>query len=159
MTFWRMPDSVRLRNRVVMWSELNGESGIFPAKICLLNPRCIFVLRRKIICRPVLRVKWWRWYTAIRAVNRFSAAATARCSYRRRFRGGWSATIKFMNSAACRILLAASLSMVCMTATHFSAMRTIWLVLICLIFIARKTGGIRVKIFTWTIWPRTDFTR
>lgn len=39
---------VRLRNRAVMWSEQHRESGIFRVKICLLNPRCIFVYPRRI---------------------------------------------------------------------------------------------------------------
>lgn len=31
-----------------MWSERHRESGIFRVKICLLNPRCIFVYPRRI---------------------------------------------------------------------------------------------------------------
>lgn len=86
------------------------------------------------------------------------AVATERYSYRRRWRGGWCAMTRFINSAACRILQAASLSMASRTATHFSAMRTIWRALICLISTAMTTGGIRARISIWIIWRRRDFT-
>ncbi len=142
-----------------MWSERRRANGIFRVKICLLNPRCIFVFHRKITCWPARRVRWWRWYTATPEDCRSSAAATAPYSYRRRLRGGWSVTTRFINSAACRTLRAGSLSMVCTTVTRFSVMLTIWPGLICLISIVKKTGGIKVKTSTWITWRQTVFIR
>lgn len=159
MTFWRMPDSVRLRSRAAGWSERRRANGIFRVKICLLNPRCIFAFHRKITCEPARRVRWWRWYTVIRAVNHSSVAATARYSYRRRLRGGWSAMSRFINSAACRTLQADSLSMVYTTVTRCSVTPTIWRGLSYLIFTVKKTGGIRAKISIWIILRQTVFIR
>lgn len=159
MTFWRMPDSVRLRSRAAGWSERRRANGIFRVKICPLNPQCIFALRRKITCEPARRVRWWRWYTAIRVDYRSSAAATAHYSYRRRLRGGWSAMSGFINSGVYRILRADSLSMVYTTVIRFSVMLTIWPGLICLIFIVKKTGGIRAKISIWIILRKMVFIR
>ncbi len=159
MTFWRTPDSVRLRSRAAMWSERRRASGISPVKICLLNPRCIFASRRKITCRPVRRVMWWRWFTVTLAVNRSSVAATVHYRYRRRLRGGWSAAIKFINTDACLTLRAASLSTACTTVTRCFATPTIFPVLTCLIFTAKKTGGIKVRTSIWITLKSTDFTR
>lgn len=159
MTFWRMPDSVRLRSRAAMWSERRRANGIFRVKICLLNPQCIFVFHRNVTCWPARRVRWWRWYTAIRAVNHSSVAATAHYSCRRRLRGGWSAMSGFINSAACRTLQGDSLSMVYTTVTRCSVTPTIWRALSYPIFTARTTGGIRAKISIWIILRQTVFIR
>lgn len=142
-----------------MWSERRRANGIFRVKICLLNPRCIFALRRKITCGPARRVRWWHWYTAIQAVNHSSVAATAHYSYRRRLRGGWSAMSGFINSAACRTLQGDSLSMVYTTVTRCSVTPTIWRALIYPIFTARTTGGIKVKTSIWITWRQTVFIR
>ncbi len=142
-----------------MWSERRRANGIFRVKICLLNPQCIFAFHRKITCWPARRVRWWHWYTAIRAVNRSSAVATAHYSYRRRLRGGWSAMSGFINSAACRTLQGGSLSMVYTTVTRCSVTPTIWRGLSYLIFIVKKTGGIKVKTFIWIILRQTVFIR
>lgn len=159
MTFWRTHDSVRLRSRAAMWSERCRASGIFRVKICLLNPRCIFASRRKITCRPVRRVMWWRWFTVTLAVNRSSVAATAHYNYRRRLRGGWSVMGRFINSDACHILQAASLSTACTTVTRCFATPTIFPVLTCLIFTVKKTGGIKAITSIWITLKSTDFTR
>lgn len=142
-----------------MWSERRRVNGIFRVKICLLNPRCIFALRRKITCWPALRVRWWRWYTVTQEGCRSSAAATAHYSYRRRLRGGWSAMSRFINSAACRTLQADSLSMVYTTVTRCSVTLTIWRGLSYLIFTVKKTGGLKVKISIWITWRQTVFIR
>lgn len=154
-----MPDSVRLRSRAAMWSEHRRESGIFRVKICLLNPQCIFVFHRKITCGPVRRVMWWRWFTVTRAVNHSSVAATVHYRYRRRWRGGWSAMSRFINSAACRTLQADSLSMVYTTVTRCSVTLTIWRGLSYLISIVKKTGGIKAITSIWITLKSTDFTR
>ncbi len=142
-----------------MWSERRRANGIFRVKICLLNPQCIFAFHRKITCWPARRVRWWRWYTVIRAVNHSSVAATAHYSYRRRLRGGWSAMSRFINSAACRTLQADSLSMVYTTVTRCSVTLTIWRELSYLIFTVKKTGGIKVKTSIWITWRQTVFIR
>lgn len=142
-----------------MWSERRRANGIFRVKICLLNPQCIFVFHRKITCWPARRVRWWRWYTVIQAVNHSSVAATAHYIYRRRLRGGWSAMSGFINSGVYRILRADSLSMAYTTVTRCSAMRIIWRGLNCLISIVKKTGGIRAKISIWIILRQTVFIR
>lgn len=142
-----------------MWSERHRASGIFRVKICLLNPRCIFAFHRKITCWPARRVRWWRWYTAIRAVNRSSVVATAHCSYRRRLRGGWSVMGRFINSDVYRILRAASLSTACTTVTRCFATPTIFPVLTCLIFTVKKTGGEKAITSIWITWRQTVFIR
>lgn len=159
MTFWRMPDSVRLRSRAAMWSERRRANGIFRVKICLLNPQCIFAFHRKITCWPARRVKWWRWYTVIQAVNHSLVVATAPYSYRRRLRGGWSVMGRFINSDACHILQAASLSTACTTVTRCFATPTIFPVLTCLIFTVKKTGGLKAITSIWITLKSTDFTR
>lgn len=142
-----------------MWSEHRRADGIFRVKICLLNPLCIFAFHRKITCWPARRVRWWRWYTATPEDCRSSVAATAHYSYRRRLRGGWSVTTRFINSAACRTLQAGSLSMVYTTVTRCSVTPTIWRELSYLIFTVKKTGGIRAKTSIWITWRQTVFIR